>query len=149
VTDLLVIGYGNDLRSDDGAGRVVAAAITEMDLDGVEVRSVSQLTPELALDVGAARRVVFVDADVEVTEMTVTPVAAGESTRGVMTHHGDPASMLTLAGTVGEVPVEAIVISIPAQNLGLGFELSDTTAAGVEAAIRHIAGLAGSAPGCD
>ena len=45
--DSLVIGYGNDLRSDDGAGRAVADRISEMELPGVAVRSVMQLTPEL------------------------------------------------------------------------------------------------------
>ena len=142
MTDLLVIGYGNDLRADDGAGRVVAAAIEEMGLDGVEVRSVSQLTPELAIDVGAARRVVFVDADVDVAEMTAKTVTPESGSGSVMTHHGDPANLLTLAGTVGEIPAEATVISIPAQNLDLGFELSPATAEAVNAAIALLTEMA-------
>ena len=49
VAEILIVGYGNDLRSDDGAGRVVASRVEAMDLPGVVVRSQSQLTPELAL----------------------------------------------------------------------------------------------------
>jgi hydrogenase maturation protease len=143
VTDLLVIGYGNDLRSDDGAGRAVAAAIAEMELPGVEVQSVSQLTPELAIDIGAARRVVFVDANVDVAAMTVAAVAPGEAGPAIMTHHGDPASMLSLAKTVGEVPAEAVTISIPALNLNLGFELSEPTGHAVSRAIEFIRAMVG------
>ena len=63
VIDLLVIGYGNDLRSDDGAGRVVAERIEGLGLDGVRVISRSQLTPEMSLELVDAREAVFVDYD--------------------------------------------------------------------------------------
>jgi hydrogenase maturation protease len=142
VTDLLVIGYGNDLRRDDGAGRAVAAAIEERSLPGVTVRSVSQLTPELALEIAGRRSVVFVDADLEVTELTTRPVAAGDLNGGVMTHHGDPASLLSLVATVGPLPEEAVVVSIPARDLGLGFEFSAATAAAVARAVDVIAAIA-------
>ena len=141
MTDLLVIGYGNDLRSDDGAGRQVAQAIEDKALAGVTVRSFAQLTPELALDVVRHRQVVFVDANVDATEVTVEPVAAGSGGGGVMTHHGSPSQLLALAGGVGEVPEDAVVISIPAQNLELGFTLSGATAAGVAAAVEIIAAM--------
>jgi hydrogenase maturation protease len=141
VIDLLVIGYGNDLRSDDGAGRVVAAAIEERGLPGVVVRSVSQLTPELALDVVAATRVVFADADVEVGQVTVTPVVAGSGGTGIMTHRGDPAGLLSLAANLGETLPAATLISIPADNVGLGFELSEATAAAVAEAVELVVGM--------
>ncbi len=143
MTDLLVIGYGNDLRRDDGAGRVVAAAIDERALPGVTVRSVAQLTPELALEIAGRGRVVFVDADLGVTELTTRPVTAGKPTVGIMTHHGDPASLLSLVATVGPLPEEATVISIPARELGLGFELSPATAHAVAEAVDLIAAMTG------
>ncbi len=146
MTDLLVIGYGNDLRSDDGAGRAVAEAISELDLPGVEVRSMSQLTPELSLVLAGRARVVFVDADVDAKEVEIRTVDAGASGNGVMTHHGDPAKLLALTATVGPVPDEAIVISIPATNLEMGFELSPQTASGVGHAVDLIVGLNRSVP---
>jgi hypothetical protein len=48
---VLVVGYRNDLRANDGAGRVVADRIEAMQLPGVAVWSVSQLTPGLALEI--------------------------------------------------------------------------------------------------
>ena len=144
MTDLLVVGYGNDLRSDDRAGRVVADAIEELGLPGVAVRSQSQLTPELALEVAGRARVVFVDADVDVDRLTRPVVEAGPPSGGPMTHHGDPASLLALVANVGDQPGEAIVLSVPASNLEMGFELSERTAAAVEEAIAAIVALAGA-----
>lgn len=134
MTDVLVVGYGNDLRADDGAGRRVADAVEARNLRGVTVRSQSQLTPELALEVAGRDLVVFVDADVEADALTHRAIEPGEG-GGVMTHHGNPASLLALVPTVGEPPRRAIVVSIPASNLGMGFELSPHTAAAVDAAV--------------
>jgi hydrogenase maturation protease len=138
---VLVIGYGNDLRRDDGAGRLVADEIERRDLPGIEVRSVPQLTPELALDLAGRDRVVFVDASVDADRVTVTPVSAADPGSGIMSHHGDPASLLALTATVGEVPAEAWIVCIPASDLGLGSDLSTRTRHGVEEAVDRVADL--------
>ena len=45
----LIIGYGNPLRGDDGVGQAVARAFeAEAAIEGAEVVSCRQLTPELA-----------------------------------------------------------------------------------------------------
>ena len=142
MTDLLVIGYGNDLRSDDGAGRAVAEMVADLDLPGVEVRTTSQLTPELALEIAGRRKVVFVDADVDATEVTVRQVTAGPPGDGAMTHHGDPATLLTLTTNVGSLPDEALVISIPATNLQMGFAFSPRTDEAIGDAVDLIAAMA-------
>jgi hydrogenase maturation protease len=142
VTDLLVIGYGNDLRSDDGAGRAVAEMVSDLDLPGVEVRTISQLTPELTLEIAGRAKVVFVDADVDATELRTRKVVAGSAGDRVMTHHGDPATLLELTATVGEAPAEAFVVSIPATNLEMGFEFSPPTAMAVVEAVDFIIELA-------
>ncbi len=141
VIDLLLIGYGNDLRSDDGAGRVVADRIEEMGLEGVRVLSASQLMPEMALELAAARRVVFVDASVAVEVLTERVVQPGGS-GSVMTHRGDPGSLLAMASEEGHVP-EAVLLEIPATNFQMGFDLSPPTAAGVEKAVRRVMDLVG------
>lgn len=142
MTDLLVIGYGNDLRADDGAGRVVADTVEARGIEGVDVRSVSQLTPELALDIAGRHRVVFVDASVDADVLSIEPVTAGNPEAGVMTHHGDPASLLALVSHVGDQPSEAVVFSIPASDLGLGFGLSERTQRAVDEAVEIIVGMA-------
>ena len=65
---ILVIGYGNELRRDDGLGPRVAASLAG---PGVRALAVRQLTPELAEEVATARLVVFVDARVNPPAATV------------------------------------------------------------------------------
>lgn len=141
VTDALVIGYGNDLRTDDGAGRWVATQVEALELPGVEVRSLSQLTPELSLEVAGRGVVIFVDASVDASEVTVQPVAAEPSGPKTMTHHGDPATLLSLVPTVGELPAQAYVVSVPATNLEMGLELTAATQAAASEAVARIVEL--------
>jgi hydrogenase maturation protease len=141
VADALVIGYGNDLRTDDGAGRWVADQIDGMALGGVEVRSVAQLTPELALAVSGRSTVVFVDASVDATELTIERVEASGSSSDVMTHHGNPATLLSMVPRVGEMPAEAWIVSIPATDLSMGFEMTVETREAAEAAVAAIIDL--------
>ena len=71
---VLVIGYGNPLREDDGIGWRVVEEIENGEIVGVlqslgncqlETVAVHQLLPELAGDVSEAELVIFVDASVE------------------------------------------------------------------------------------
>jgi len=139
----LVIGYGNDLRSDDGAGRVVADRIGELDLPGVEVRSVAQLTPELALEITKFDIVVFVDANVEVSQTTCAPVVAATAQPSAMTHFSSPESLLGMTASIGPVPPRAFTISIPVTDLGLGLELTPMTEIGVAQAVDMVTSLIG------
>lgn len=149
VADVLVVGYGNDLRSDDGAGRWVADRVDEwverLGLDGVEVRSMAQLTPEVSLAAAGCDLVVFVDASVDVEELTVADVsgedgdAAGPGS--VMTHHGNPSSVVAMTASVGEPPGRAVLVSIPASDLEMGFEFSPATATAADEAVAAITEL--------
>ncbi len=137
----LVIGYGNDLRSDDGAGRVVAERLDALALPGVTVRSVIQLTPELALEITKSDTVVFVDASVEVAETTASPVVAEAPDPSSMSHYHTPESLLGMTATVGQVPSIAVAVSIPVTDIGLGMELTPMTAVAVEEAISMVTAL--------
>ena len=141
MTDALVVGYGNDLRRDDGAGRWVADQIEALDLPGVAVRSVSQLTPELALEAAGRDLVVFVDADVDVSKLAVRPVEADVAGGKTMTHHGNPATLLGMVPAVGEPPRRARVVSIPAGDLEMGLEMTPATRAAAEEAVDAIVSL--------
>jgi hydrogenase maturation protease len=144
VTDrVLVIGVGNDLRGDDAAGRVVADAFDGR--DGVTVRSLPQLVPELVEDLDAVDRAIFVDADIDATGVTVRPALA--SGRATMSHHGDPGALLELARSTGRNSPDAMIVSIPASAFGLGTGLSAATASAVEEAITLISQLLAPAQG--
>ena len=63
----LVVGFGNELRGDDGVGQVVAEAVWSQRhgvpaLAGAAFIWCAQLLPEIALDLSGASFAVFVDA---------------------------------------------------------------------------------------
>jgi hydrogenase maturation protease len=63
----LVVGYGNELRGDDGIGQVVVRLLNSQQQEVAELADASfiwspQLVPEIALDLSGAGFVVFVDA---------------------------------------------------------------------------------------
>lgn len=67
ATPLLVIGYGNALRGDDGAGPCAALRVGARREGGrwggaLRTLAVHQLLPELVDDIAGAGRVVFIDA---------------------------------------------------------------------------------------
>ena len=85
--DLLVIGYGNTLRSDDAVGPRVAEAVRELNLPGVRTLSCGLLTPELSDPISQARKVVFVDASMEEpAEIRLRPDFAGRIIANPGTH---------------------------------------------------------------
>ena len=135
----LVIGYGSDLRGDDAAGRRAAERLSARGLPGVEVRSVTQLTPELADELGD-RQVVFMDATVTQDEVAVVELDVRPSA-GPVSHHLDPGGLLELAGVLGAPPRAAWVVHIPAVDLGLQTALSDRTRAAVDEAVARVVDL--------
>lgn len=121
---LLVIGYGNTLRRDDGVGPRVAEAVAALGLPAVQGLACALLTPELAEPVAHADAVVFVDASVGgPAEVQLRPLDTSEPSR-ILAHSADPRAILALARDVfGHAP-PAWWLTIPAQDLGLGEELS-------------------------
>jgi len=139
--ELLVIGYGNTLRSDDGVGPRVAEAVERLQLPGVRTLICQQLSPEHAEPVSRARVVVFVDAAVDAPqEVRLRPLEPGDTTQ-LMAHAADPRTMLALARDVfGHAP-EAWWLTIPALDLEFGEALSSETRHGFDKAVRMIQSL--------
>ena len=139
---LLVIGYGNTLRRDDGVGPKVADAVAELALPGVRALAYPLLTPELADPVSRARVVVFVDAAVDAPREVQLRKLAPADTSQIMAHAASPATLLALARDVfGHAP-EAWLLTIPVEDLGIGEELSPLAQGGLETAVEEIKKLA-------
>lgn len=132
----LVIGYGNDLRGDDGIGPRVADAVAAWRRPGVAALALTQLTPEVAATLASAERVVFVDADArpDAPGVTLRPVAAAPAAEA-LTHGADPRALLALCQAVyGRCPA-AWLLSVPARRFDLGAPLSPDAEAGVAQAL--------------
>jgi len=127
----LVIGYGNCLRGDDGAGPFVAGQVGEGAI------ACHQLTPELAEPISQAHRVVFVDAHAGVPagQIAIQPVAPRASA-GI--HRFDPEALLALSQQLyGRAP-EAILIGIGGESFDLGEGLSPQAGCAARRALRAI-----------
>lgn len=141
-TDLLVIGYGNTLRGDDGVGPRVAETIEELRLPNVRTLVCQQLSPEHADTISRANAVIFVDASVEpLAEVRLREIQPCDSSQ-LMAHSADPRTMLALARDVfGRVP-KAWWLTIPAAMLRFSHDFSPETTAGFEIALEKIKSLA-------
>jgi hydrogenase maturation protease len=135
---LLVIGYGNSVRQDDQAGPMVAERIEMEAMPGVRTLVCAQLSPEHAEAVSLASAVVFVDAQADpAAGVCFVPVFPGESSQ-VTTHAVEPRTLLALARDVfGQVP-SAWWLTIPAERLGFGTDLSVRTQEGIEQAVLKV-----------
>jgi hydrogenase maturation protease len=142
ASDLLVIGYGNELRGDDAVGTKIAATVAGWGLAGVKAMAVHQLTPELAEVVSQSRAVIFVDATLqtESPEVRVLPIKPANSTPSSV-HSADPATILFLAQTVfGRVPPGWWVL-VPGECFEFTESLSPLAQRGLEMALQRIRAL--------
>jgi hydrogenase maturation protease len=145
---VLVVGYGNLLRSDDGVGPAVAERLAaDPRLAGADVRAEHQLTPELALDASRVSLLVLVDAadGVAAGEVVVRDLApwgrggiAGDGQAGrieeggpPLTHHVDPSSLLALADALWGSAPRTVLVGVGPASL----ELGDTLTTEIEAAL--------------
>jgi hydrogenase maturation protease len=141
---VLVVGYGNPLRTDDGFGWHVAERLADDPrLDGVAVLRRHQLTPELALEVSAAALVVLVDASHGPPAGTFT-VARAERAGGAGTtwsHHLSPPSLIALAHELyGRAP-DVFVVSCGVRSLEIGDRLSPVVEAALPRVVDAVAEL--------
>ncbi len=147
----LVIGYGNPLRGDDGAGWRVAQILEEKwaGPNGPAHLFCHQLTPEVVLELREVRRVLFVDAsatgvpgtfDLHRIEPRADPGAS-------ISHHVSPETLLQLTLQLFGAAPEAWMLTVAAADFEPVNQLSPVveaaTVAAAEAADILIAGWLG------
>jgi hydrogenase maturation protease len=139
VADILIIGYGNGLRGDDGLGPFIAESLAAAKFPGVLVLTPVQLLPELSAQLAEARLAVFVDASVESCEVgRAIRLQAAKDTRAWCTHHAAPCTLLALTRAVyGRTP-QAWWLPVPGRNFGYGERFSDVAKENALAAIVHL-----------
>jgi hydrogenase maturation protease len=139
---ILVIGYGNTLRRDDGVGREVAAAASSWGVPGLKSLEVQQLTPELAEPLSSTELAVFVDARLAAGGETVE-VAGVEpaASRPSLAHAGDAAGLLAMAQAIYGRQPRAWLVTVAGTDFSLGTGLSPSARRGVHEALERIAGL--------
>lgn len=138
----LVIGYGNSLRSDDGVGPRIAAAIDAWQLPGVEVIIRHQLVPELAEDLAQFDRVIFIDAvwrpKASISQPLRPQLLHAEAPALTLGHICYPQMLLVLAEQLYDHRPLAWWLQVPVASMELGEEISANAAASLEAALKAI-----------
>jgi hydrogenase maturation protease len=152
---VLILGFGNTLRRDDGAGAIAARRLAidpRLAGDDVAVRECYQLLPEMALDLADATLVIFVDADarglpgsIEIHE--VDPLAAARADAdaraepGASSHHVGGGELVALSATLTGRTPRAVAIGIGVADLELGEGLSPPVEAALPRVIEIVARL--------
>jgi len=112
MSGILLIGYGNPCRLDDGLGPAVAQAIAEMDIEGIDVDSDYQLTVEDAVDISKHDAVIFADADVSGPEPFYFKKIKPAEHVSFSSHSISPTSLLGLVKNIYNIEVDAYILGI-------------------------------------
>ena len=146
---IVVIGVGNALRGDDGAGIAVAARVRARKPEGVDVR-ICRLEPSRLIDaLGGAEVAILIDAvatgaaagSIHRFDASDTPVPSRELRSS--THALGIGESLELARTLGRLPRRTIVFGVEGSEFATGTEMSRAVQAGVgqaaEAVLEEVA----------
>ena len=136
---VLLIGYGNTLRGDDGVGPFVVSEVARRHADRFRACVVQQLTPELCTILAEHDAVIFVDArsNVDGDACRLVPIENTDSpTWG--THLFSPASLLALTEELYGARPRAWCLAVPAEDFRLGEGLSVSARVSAKDAVRTI-----------
>ncbi len=128
-TKILLIGFGNPGRADDGLGPAAAEYFEKKNLPGVTVECDYQLTVE---DCAAAAQndiVIFVDASVNCREPFVFEPLKPKESGSFSSHSVEPAEVLALAKKLFNSNVKGFVLGIRGYTFDM-FEEKMTEKAG-------------------
>jgi len=135
----LFIACGNPLRGDDGVAPEVLRLMKPA--PGRKIRTVHQLTPELAEEMSRFDCVVFLDAfldaDASATSVTIAPVSAVPPSPS-LTHISTPAEIVALSRALFGFIGAALLCRIPAIHFDPGASLSPHALKFVQQAAEEI-----------
>lgn len=154
MDEVLIVGYGNPDREDDGVAWHIMQGLAEhlgrtaLDIEtgGIDqlgqvpdLLFVLQLTPDLAELVADYDYVCFIDAHAGAypEDIHFDSIAAGYQT-SPFTHHMTPQTCLKLAETLFEHTPQAIVVSVRGHQFGFSHALSNQTSLLAKEAIDQI-----------
>ena len=116
---ILVIGFGNPSREDDGLGPAAAEIVERSGIDGVSVDIDYQLSVEHAADIAEHCIVVFIDASVDGEEPYAFEKVTPKHVESFSSHSVSPEQVLGLAGNLFNARTEGYMLGIR----GYSFEM--------------------------
>ncbi|MCF4965959.1 hydrogenase maturation protease [Nostoc sp. CMAA1605] len=136
---VMVIGYGNELRSDDGIGQQIANEIANWHLPSVKSLAIQQLTPDLAASLAKTDLAIFVDACLPTDDwdVQIQPLSPSDDLDNSV-HICDPRSLLALTQALYGYSPTAWLVTIPGFNFEIGDRLSRIAEIGKSLALLKI-----------
>jgi hydrogenase maturation protease len=144
MSRVLIIGFGNPLRSDDGIGWIAADQLRDQIEDSeIEILTCHQLHPELADRIADAQRVIFIDASIgdRPGMLEVQSIASVPYSPGSFSHQLDPARLLACTWELYRHSPEAFVVTVTGEDFGYGSNLTSTVAALVPSLVAGVKSL--------
>lgn len=139
---VLIIGFGNPLRRDDGFGWHVAHALRAKTVaPDIEVIACHQLTPDLAEPLSRAQYGIFIDAVAHGAPGSLSVHLVHKQNQGTvrLSHHSTPQDLVAGAEAwYGSGPRASYLVSVSANDFGFGENMSDHIAQIVPLAIQEI-----------
>jgi hydrogenase maturation protease len=141
---ILILGYGNTLRQDDGLGIYAALTLAALPLpNGVEVCTYQQLSPELSPVLAQTDHAIFIDAALASSgekpgTVKIRDLQPRTNQPGSITHHFDPETLLAMAEALyGHAP-QATLFSVTTASFDLEEGLSPEAAAALPILVESI-----------
>jgi hydrogenase maturation protease len=150
---LLILGYGNPDREDDGVAWHILRALTIKlglvppesyeeefpEFPGMDFAFYLQLTPEMAEEVSAYEYVCFIDAHTgNIPESVRLIEVESEFQNSPFTHHLTPQSLISMCETIYGKKLDAALVSVLGHRFLFSRELSEETAGLVPQAVALI-----------
>ena len=136
---VLLIGYGNPGRQDDGLGPALAEAVEGLHLHGVTVEADYQLTVEDAASAAAHRYVVFADAAMGGPGPFFFRAVPPASPGSISTHSVEPGAVMALARDLFGAESRGYALGVRGYRFHeFGEALSEEARANLAAALRFI-----------
>jgi hydrogenase maturation protease len=150
LVSTLIVGYGSPIRGDDAIGPLAADALAAQPLpEGVRVIARHVLTAELAEDLAAADRAIFLDAacDGQPGQVQVRRLKADATALSTMAHFLDPRELLAWCETLyGRAP-EAWLVSASGESFDYaGYCLTPTAESALPAMLERVRALIERSP---
>lgn len=135
---MLVLGYGNPGRQDDGLGPAFAEALDALDIPGVSVHAAFQLNIEDAANASEHDAVLFADADAAGSEPYAITKAEPAPTVAFTSHAVAPGAILAICEDYFGKRPKAWVLGIRGYTFEFAEGLSPEAQKNLELAVAFV-----------
>ena len=122
-----IVGIGNTLRSDDGAGAYVCRLLEDVNPAFVTIITTQQLDIGMTEDLAKFDRVIFIDASMEEDSFSFKPLEIENNPASSSSHQINAGMLVSLARQLYTTNTQFYICAIGGQNFDMGKNLSEKT----------------------